>query len=63
MFKQLIKETADELNTKVRAFDPNVEVVFYDLGAFEFHLKFSGDTLVFMMHTNVIYLSAGAFYS
>lgn len=32
---------------------PSVEVKYYDKGDFEAHLKFSGDTIVVMMHTNI----------
>lgn len=54
---QLIKTTAleiaEQLNKEVNTVDPNVEVKFYEKSDYEFHLKFSGDTLVFMMHTNI----------
>jgi len=30
-----------------------VEIKYYDKGDFEAHLKFSGDTIVVMMHTNI----------
>lgn len=33
--------------------NPAVEVSIHDINEFEFHLKFSGDTLVFQMHTNI----------
>lgn len=33
--------------------NPAVEVNIKDVNEFEFHLKFSGDTLVFQMHTNI----------
>ena len=51
--KEVVKKISFELSNEVYAEDPNVEVKFYDKSEFEFHLKFSGDTLVFMMHTNV----------
>lgn len=44
---------ADQLAPAFLEKDPSVEISFTDLGEYEFHLKFSGDTLVFMMHTNV----------
>jgi hypothetical protein len=56
VFKQLkiaAQQLAKELNEKVVTVDPSVEVKFYEKSEFEFHLKFSGDTLVWMMHTNV----------
>jgi hypothetical protein len=51
--KEVVKKICFELSSEIYAEDPNVEVKFYDKSEFEFHLKFSGDTLVFMMHTNV----------
>lgn len=56
VFEQLRTKTANIAQVIAPAIlekDPSVEVVFNDMGNFEFHLKFSGDTLVFMMHTNV----------
>ncbi|GAB1447968.1 hypothetical protein MASR2M44_09710 [Bacteroidota bacterium] len=53
LLRELASQTAHELSQLVSAEDPNVEVKFYEKSEFEFHLKFSGDTLVFMMHTNV----------
>jgi hypothetical protein len=51
--RKTVKNIANELSNEIYTEDPNVEVKFYDKSEFEFHLKFSGDTLVFMMHTNV----------
>lgn len=45
----LAKELQQEVNEK----DPSVEIKFYEKSEYEVHLKFSGDTLVFMMHTNI----------
>ena len=42
-----------KLNPEVGDKAPLVEIKYYDKGDFEAHLKFSGDTLVIMMHTNV----------
>lgn len=56
VFDMLRVETEKIANQLAPAFlekDPSVEIVFTDMGTYEFHLKFSGDTLVFMMHTNV----------
>ncbi len=43
---------AAALTNDVTSVDKNVEIVFYDRGEFEAELKFSGDSLVFAMHTN-----------
>lgn len=51
--KVIAAQIAETLNKSIAQTDQNVEVVFFDKGEFEFHLKFSGDVLVYMMHTNV----------
>lgn len=56
VFRQLkdtAREIADTLSKEISAQDPSVEVKFYEKSEVEIHLKFSGDTLVFMMHTNI----------
>ncbi|MSQ78228.1 MAG: hypothetical protein EXR21_00950 [Flavobacteriaceae bacterium] len=49
------KKQLDEVHTMLASQmnDANVEIRYTDAGTFEAHLKFSGDTLIFMMHTNV----------
>lgn len=51
--KMVLREIEAELNPEVGDKAPLVEIKYYDKGDFEAHLKFSGDTLVVMMHTNV----------
>ncbi len=53
IFKEVLKETAEELNEKIAAVDTAVEVKYTDKGEFEAEIKFSGDILIFNMHTNV----------
>jgi len=53
IFKTEAKNIVAELAPQVAAVDKHVEVIFIEKTFFEFHIKFSGDTLVFMMHTNV----------
>lgn len=50
-FKKQLDEVHTNLTSQVS--DANVEIKYTDVGTFEAHLKFSGDTLIFMMHTNV----------
>lgn len=52
-FKKVMKGYEQNLNHQIRGLDKQLEVKFTDAGDFEAHLKFSGDTLVFMMHTNI----------
>lgn len=56
VFHELKKELlsmADELSSKIRDYDPHVVIDFQDRSEFEAYFKFSGDTLLFHMHTNV----------
>ncbi len=56
VFKELLrsaKEIAEQLAPTVVEKDKNVEVDLIEVSEFEFHLKFSGDTIAFIMHTNI----------
>ena len=52
-FKKCATEIANKLTPEVVSKDKSLEVELTEIGAFEFHLKFSGDTIAFIMHTNV----------
>jgi len=52
-FKNQIKLIVNEVGPQIHTLDKNIEVSYQDMGDFEMQMKFSGDTLVFMMHTNV----------
>lgn len=52
-FKQMLANIQNHIQPQVKNHDARVEVLYSDVSAFEAHLKFAGDTLVFMMHTNV----------
>lgn len=52
-FKQQLQHLEENLSVRMASVDNHVELKFYDKGPFEAQLKFSGDTMVFMMHTNV----------
>ncbi|MDQ3073059.1 MAG: hypothetical protein M3Q97_07355, partial [Bacteroidota bacterium] len=53
LFKQHINQVAGEVQGQMVPIDKNIEVSAFESGDFEVGLKFSGDTLYFMMHTNV----------
>lgn len=56
IFKQLLEvsgKICEELAKDVNTAKTNVEVSLLNKSEFEFQLKFGGDTLVFMMHTNI----------
>lgn len=52
-FKKELKFLQENLSPEMQKEAPLVELKYYDKGDFEAHLKFSGDTLVLMMHTNI----------
>ncbi|MBL6729451.1 MAG: hypothetical protein ISP74_00895 [Bacteroidia bacterium] len=52
-FKKCASEIADKLTPEIISQDKSLEVGLSEIGEFEFHLKFSGDTIAFIMHTNV----------
>ena len=52
-FKACANNVVNQLAPDVLDHSPAVEIKLNQYGKFEFHLKFSGDTVVFMLHTNV----------
>ena len=52
-FKKCATEIANKLTPEVVSKDKSLEVELKEISGFEFHLKFSGDTIAFIMHTNV----------
>ncbi|NNJ55420.1 MAG: hypothetical protein HKP14_04790 [Bacteroidia bacterium] len=51
--KKCAEEIAHKLAPEVVKKDKSVEVEIKRISDFEFHLKFSGDTIAFIMHTNI----------
>lgn len=51
--KKLLKDKSDRLSSIVSAEEEHVEVKYLSKGKFEAQIKFSGDTLLFHMHSNV----------
>ncbi len=52
--KQVSVEIVDQLSERISAVDPTVVVEYKSISDYEFHVKFSGDLLVFVMHSNVV---------
>ena len=52
MLKEVISELSKELSKEILKLDKHVEIKYIDKGEFEIQLKFSGDTLIFHMHSN-----------
>lgn len=44
----------DQLSKKITEVDENVVIEYRNINDFEFQIKFSGDLLIFVMHSNVI---------
>lgn len=55
----VVQSVAVDLNSKMVGIDRSVVVEFVDRGDFEFELRFSGDSLVFQVHTNAFLLPEG----
>jgi hypothetical protein len=53
IFKTQIREVVKEVAPQVKGVDSHIDVSSSELGDFEAELKFSGDTLLFLMHTNI----------
>ncbi len=51
--KKVLKGYENNLKGEVQGFKNKLEIRCHDAGDFEVHMQFAGDTLVFMMHTNV----------
>ena len=56
LLKSEIKTLSSELASEMSEIDKTVEISVKENGSFEIEFKFSGDTLLFMMHTNVFNL-------
>lgn len=52
-FKQQSGVIANSLSTQIQEYDKRIHLEFQDKGAFLFHLRFAGDTLIFYRHSNV----------
>ncbi|WP_207435076.1 hypothetical protein [Sabulibacter ruber] len=49
-------ELVKNLKNRITEVDENVVIEYRSVNEFEFHVKFSGDLLIFVMHSNVITL-------
>ena len=52
LLKEVTSELSKELSNNISSIDQHVEIKYTNKGEFEIELKFSGDTLIFHMHTN-----------
>jgi hypothetical protein len=56
-FKSVIIELTEDLRKRMAAEGRSIPIEFRDRGEFELEMKFAGDILLFMMHTNVFEFS------
>lgn len=54
--REAAAKIVDVLSQKITEVDSNVVIEHRNINEFEFHIKFSGDLLIFVMHSNVITL-------
>jgi hypothetical protein len=55
VLRQVSQELCLELTQKVTtASDSSVRIEYYPVNGMEFHIRFSGDLLVFVMHSNIV---------
>ena len=52
--RQVSQELVVELSRKLTPLDSSVAIEYRSINDMEFHIKFSGDLLVFVMHSNVV---------
>ncbi|MBK0404619.1 hypothetical protein I5M27_16605 [Adhaeribacter sp. BT258] len=53
-FKKVSIDLVKRLSDRVTSLDSSVLIEYRDVSEFEFHVKISGDLLVFVMHSNVV---------
>jgi len=52
--KKIAAGLANEVDSRIQAVDTAVDVDYINVSEFEFQIKFSGDIIVFSMHSNVV---------
>jgi hypothetical protein len=53
ILKQVLKEIADDLRTRVGHVDERIVIEYKETGEYEAKVRVAGDLLIFQMHTNV----------
>ena len=53
IFKDCLDKLSDEMSREVSKVDERIEIKYRDRGPYAAEIQFAGDTLIFMMHTNV----------
>jgi hypothetical protein len=53
-FKAISRELVQKLSKRITPLDSSVMIEFRDVNDLEFHIKISGDLLIFVMHSNIV---------
>ncbi|OWP62030.1 hypothetical protein CDA63_16325 [Hymenobacter amundsenii] len=54
MLRQVSQELVVELSRRVSSVDSSVVIEYRPINEMEFHIRFSGDLLVFVLHSNIV---------
>ncbi|NVO85145.1 hypothetical protein [Hymenobacter terrestris] len=54
LLRQASQQLVEELSSKVAAVDASVMIEYRPVNEMEFHIRFSGDLLVFVLHSNIV---------
>lgn len=54
LFKKVSKDLVAKLSSRVTPLDSSVLIEYRDINDLEFHVKISGDLLIFVMHSNIV---------
>lgn len=52
--KEIAQELVEDLTVRMDHFDDHILIDFKDINEYEFNIRFSGDLLIFIMHSNII---------
>jgi galactokinase len=52
--RECASSIVDRLSKKVTELDSTLVIEYRSINDFEFHIKFSGDLLIFVMHSNIV---------
>jgi hypothetical protein len=52
--KEVAQELVNEIKERMGSYDDSVQIEYKEVNEYEFNIKFSGDLLIFIMHSNII---------
>jgi hypothetical protein len=54
LLRQVVQSLVVELSAKLGPIDPSVTLEYRPINEMEFHIKFAGDLLMFVLHSNIV---------